>query len=267
VFFTWNKLWSTNGELEMMRMNRSSIVAVVALVTAVVGVAHHAWAGWNIDKFKEAARQTASGVAGGSRGLSNAEVVRGLKEALTIGARKAAAQASKLDGYYRNPRIKIPFPPEARKVKEAAEAIGLDAQAKRFVETLNRAAEEAAKEAAPIFVDAIKQLTIADGYKILKGPDDAATRYLRGRTTAKLTQKFKPVVRRAINKVQVTKYWSPLASNYNRVPFVKKVNPDLDTYVTDRAIKGLFVLIANEEKKIRKDPAARVTDLLRRVFG
>lgn len=200
-------------------------------------------------------------------GLSNDEVIRGLKQALEIGAKNASSMASKINGYYKNPKIFIPFPPEAKKVKSVAENIGMKKQVNEFVKTLNRAAEEAAKEAAPIFINAIKQMTIRDGFEILRGPNDAATKYLQRKTTAPLTAKFRPVVRRAINKVQVTKHWKPLATRYNQVPFAKPVNPDLDAYVTDRALKGLFILIANEEKKIRKNPAARVTELLRRVFG
>jgi hypothetical protein len=110
-------------------------------------------------------------------------------------------------------------------------------------------------------------MSIADGFQILRGPDDAATSYLRRTTTAPLTSKFRPVVKRAIEKVEVTKYWNPIISKYNQVPFVTKINPDLDAYVTEKGLQGLFTLIANEEKKIRKNPAARVTDLLRRVFG
>lgn len=240
---------------------------IIACVAVVLLVSWSAQAGWNWDDVKRGARQTYESATGRKGSLTNAEVIRGLKEALTIGAKKAATSASKLNGFYGNPLIKIPFPPEANKVKNAAMKMGMDAQVKKFVKTLNRAAEEAAKEAAPIFVDAIKGLTIQDGFNILNGPDDAATKYLKRKTTPRLKQKFRPVVKRAIDKVQVTKYWNPIATNYNRMPFVTKVNPDLDAYVTDRAIKGLFTLIAKEEKKIRKDPAARVTELLRRVFG
>lgn len=240
---------------------------IIGSLAIMLLVSWCAEAGWNWGDIKREAKRTYETATGQKGSLTNDEVIRGLKEALSIGSKKAATTASKIDGYYRNPRLFIPFPPEAKKVKDAAQKIGLDSQVKKFVKTLNRAAEEAAKQAAPIFLDAIKQLTIQDGFNILNGPNDAATRYLKQKTTPRLKQKFKPVVRRAINKVQVTKYWNPLASNYNRMPFVTKVNPDLDEYVTDRAIKGLFVLVADEEKRIRKDPAARVTELLRRVFG
>lgn len=199
--------------------------------------------------------------------INNNEIVRGLKEALTIGTKNAASIASKVNGFYKNPKIKIPFPPDAQKVKTVVEGLGLKSQVEKFVETLNRAAEEAAKEAAPIFIDAIKQMTIEDGYQILKGPDDSATRYLKRKTSAPLNAKFRPVVKKAIQKVEVTKYWNPIISRYNSVPLMTKVNPDLDAYVTEKALSGLFALIAGEEKKIRKNPAARVTNLLREVFG
>ncbi|MDD5099254.1 MAG: DUF4197 domain-containing protein [Candidatus Colwellbacteria bacterium] len=222
-------------------------------------------AGWNLNDIKKRAEDAARTAVGG--GLTNDEVIRGLKEALSIGAKNAAGNASRLDGFYKNPRIKIPFPPEAQKVKTMVEAIGMRKQVDEFVKTLNRAAEEAAKKAAPIFLDAITGMTIQDGFEILNGPDDSATAYLKGKTTAPLAREFKPIVKAAIQKVQVTKYWNPIATSYNRVPLVKKVNPDLDDYVTKRALAGLFELIADQEKKIRKDPAARVTELLRKVFG
>lgn len=207
------------------------------------------------------------GTADSRGGLTNDEVIRGLKEALSVGTNNAAAIASKIDGFYKNPKIKIPFPPDAQKVKTVAENLGMKKQVDKFVETLNRAAEEAAKEAAPIFINAIKQMTIEDAFKILRGSDDAATQYLKRKTSAPLTAKFRPVVKRAIQKVEVTKYWNPIITRYNQVPFVNKANPDLDAYVTERALHGLFTLIGDEEKKIRKNPTARVTELLRRVFG
>lgn len=211
-------------------------------------------------------KRGAEEVLGGGK-LSNDEVVRGLREALSIGSKNAAGLASKVDGFYKNPRIKIPFPPDAQKLKDTAIKLGLESQVEKVVTTLNRAAEEAAKEAAPIFLDAIKGLSIKDGFEILGGPNDAATSYLKRRTSSPLQAKFSPIVGRAIEKVELTKYWKPLASKYNAVPGVSPVNPDLNAYVTERAIAGLFKLVANEERKIRANPAARVTDLLKKVFG
>lgn len=199
--------------------------------------------------------------------LTNDEVINGLREALTVGTNQSTALASKMDGFYKNPAIFIPFPPEAQKVKEYANKVGLAAQVSKFEVTLNRAAEEAAKSAAPIFINAIKGMTITDGFTILKGSDNAATQYLQDKTTAELKTLFAPIVKSAINKVQVTKYWAPIITSYNKVPMVQKQNPDLTAYVTDRALKGLFKLVADEELKIRKNPASRVSELLKKVFG
>ena len=145
--------------------------------------------------------------------------------------------------------------------------IGLGGEVDKFVMTLNRGAEEAAKEAKPIFIAAIKQMTIEDAWGILKGDQDAATQYLKRTTTAQLKQKFEPVVESALNKVNATKYYTDIVTRYNNIPLVQKVNPDLNDYATDMAIQGLFTMIAKEEKNIRQDPIARTTDLLKRVFG
>lgn len=216
------------------------------------------------DAAKEAMNSTGTS---GPAPLSNDEVINGLREALTIGTNNSSSFASKLDGYYKNPLLFIPFPPEAQKIKEKVDALGLKDQTDKFVMTLNRAAEEAARDAAPVFVNAIKGMTITDGFTILKGGDNAATKYLMDKTSAELKTKFTPVVQNAINKVELTKYWNPIITTYNKIPFVEKQNPDLTAYVTERAMQGLFKLIADEELKIRKDPVARVTDILKRVFG
>lgn len=200
--------------------------------------------------------------------LTNDEIIKGLKEALSTGATNAVLKGGALDGFYKNALIKIPFPPDAIAVKNALSRIAvMKPRIADFEKSLNRAAEEATKSAVPIFADAIKGITIQDGLEILKGADNAATKYLESKTTAGLIQKFTPIVRAAIAKVQVTKYWKPLASKYNRLPLVTPVNPNLEKYVTDKAILGVFKLIAAEESKIRKDPAARVSDLLKKVFG
>lgn len=199
--------------------------------------------------------------------LSNQEIIDGLKQALSIGSQNASGSASKTDGYFRHPLIKIPFPPQAEKMEKKLRSLGMDKQVDEFVMTMNRAAEEAAKQAAPIFVDAVKSMTITDGINILKGKDTAATNYLRQKTSLSLHDKFKPVILSATQKVDVTKYWNPLITTYNKLPFVDRLNPDLDEYITQKALSGLFYLVSQEEVKIRKDPAARVTDLLKKVFG
>jgi hypothetical protein len=208
-----------------------------------------------------------SNVMKGEKPLSNEEVINGLKEALRVGTDSSTGKASKVDGFYKNALTFIPFPPEVEKVKKYAEKIGMNKQVNQFVMTMNRSAEEASKEAAPVFLEAIKAMTIADGFSILKGSDSAATQYLNDKTNAELVTKFTPIIKRAIEKVQVTKYWNPIITSYNKVPGVEKKNPNLEQYITQRSIQGLFKLLAIEEKKIRVDPLARVNDILKRVFG
>ena len=202
--------------------------------------------------------------------LTNEEVIAGLKEALTIGIQNGANLASATDGFFKNDFIRLPFPEDAIKIKEKALELGLDGQVDKIELTLNRAAEEASKKAAPIFVNAIKNMSIGDGFAILNGSDSAATMYLKDKTTAQLVTAFKPVVHDAIETVQLTKYWNPVASKYNTfAKFTGKpeINPDLDAYVTNKGIDGLFYMVKQEERKIRKDPVAQVTDLLKKVFG
>lgn len=198
--------------------------------------------------------------------LSTAEVGEGLKEALIKGISNGSDLASRVDGYFQNPKIKIPFPPEAKKVEDKLRQLGFDKDVDRFIMTLNRGAEEAAKEAKPIFVTAIKSMTIQDAWGILKGEPDAATQYLKRTTSIQLREKFKPVIKDALSKVNATKYYGDIVNTYNQIPFVQDVNPNLDDYATDKAMEGLFLLISEEEKKIREDPLARTTDLLKRVF-
>ena len=202
--------------------------------------------------------------------LSNGEVVSGLKEALQIGIKNSVNLTSVTDGFFKNSAIKLPFPEDAIKVKQKAIDLGMGSQVEKFELTLNRAAEDATKAALPIFADEITNMTIQDGFKILNGGDGAATKYLRDNTTAKLTAAFAPKVAESINKVKLTEYWNPIITKYNSVMAItggQKMNPDLNAYVTERAITGLFKLVEQEENKIRKDPMARVTDILVKVFG
>lgn len=199
--------------------------------------------------------------------LSEKEVADGLKEALTVGTGKTVDIVSLADGYFKNAMIKVLFPPDAVKVEKKLREMGLGEQCDKMILSLNRAAEDASKEAKPIFISAIKQMTFADAMKILKGNDNAATEYLKGTTSSQLKNAFKPKIRNSLQKVNATKYWADVFNTYNQIPFVEKVNPDLDEYVTQKGMDGLFYMIAQEEGKIRKDPAARVTDLLKKVFG
>jgi hypothetical protein len=209
----------------------------------------------------------ANKVLGGDKPLTTAEVAEGLKEALIKGISTGSDLVSITDGYFKNAEIKIPFPSEVKKVEDAMRKIGLGGQVDKFVLTLNRGAEDAAKEAKPIFIAAIKSMTIQDAWAILKGEENAATEYLKRTTSALLKEKFKPVIQSSLNKVNATKYYGEIITRYNQIPFVEKVNPNLDDYATDKAIEGLFVMIAKEEKNIRMDPVARTTELLKRVFG
>lgn len=204
--------------------------------------------------------------------LTNAEVISGLKEALNVGIKNSVDLTSVTDGFLGNAAIRLPFPEDALKVKEKALEWGLDGQVDKFETTLNRAAEEATKEALPIFKDAILSMSISDGFSILNGGNGAATNYLKDKTTAQLVDAFAPKVADAIAKVKLTDYWEPIVNKYNiyaNSPFsnAEPVNPDLNEYVTERAIAGLFHMVEIEENKIRENPAARVTDILKKVFG
>ena len=208
--------------------------------------------------------------AGTSTALSNEEVVAGLKEALRTGAERSVAKASATDGFLGDARIRIPFPPEAIKVKNTLTDLGMRQPVEDFERTLNRAAEQAAKEAVPVFVEAITSMTIQDGFNLLRGGENAATNFLRDRTSASLRARFEPVVAQATNEVALTSYWQPLASAYNTATLFtggSAIDPDLNAYVTTKAMDGLFLLLAEEERKIRVDPLARTTDLLRKVFA
>lgn len=219
------------------------------------------------DLFSKAKKAASDLKISNSSNLTNDEVVSALKEALTIGAGNAVELSSKVDGFYKNPTTFIPWPEEARTMKDRLIAIGMKKQVDEFEMSLNRAAEEAAKSATPIFVDAVKNMSIQDGFNILKGADTAATHYLRANTSTALQKSFSPIVREAIEKVKVTAYWTPLVNAYNNLPLVKKQNPDLESYITQKAIDGLMKMIANEEIKIRTQASAQVTDLLKKVFG
>lgn len=203
----------------------------------------------------------------GTQPLSTAEVADGLREALIKGISTGSDLVSQVDGYFKNPEIKIPFPPEVKKVEDKLRQIGFGGEVDKFVMQLNRGAEDAAKEAKPIFITAIRSMTIQDAWAILRGDNDAATQYLKRTTSEQLKSKFKPVIQNSLNKVNATKYYSDIVTRYNQLPLVQKVNPSLDDYATDRAIEGLFLMIAKEEKNIRENPIARTTELLKKVFG
>lgn len=221
----------------------------------------------NLNKLKQKVENKAATPLAAKSSLSNDEIIKGLKEALSIGIKNAGASASALDGFNKSDVIRIPFPAEAQKMENSLRKVGFGSKIDEFEVALNRAAEEAAKEAAPLFLQAITSMSVNDGLSILKGEDNAATNYLKKSTSDSLYAVFKPIVEAALLKVNITKYWTPLAAKYNKIPLTTKVNPDLEDYTTKKAMEGLFTLLAQEEKKIRDQPAARVTDILKKVFN
>ena len=207
----------------------------------------------------------AVGMSGGE--LSESKVIEGLKEALEIGTGNAAGLVSKLDGYYKNSKIKIPLPESVRKVEKILRTVGFGSKVDDFEMSMNRAAEQAAPEAKVLFTDTIKQMSFDDARKILNGKDNAATLYFKDKTWDRLYDKFKPIINSTMSEVGVTRYYQDLDKKVRSIPFVDSMSFDLDQYVTDGALDGLFYMLEQEERSIRKDPTARVTDLLKEVFG
>ncbi|MDJ1499813.1 DUF4197 domain-containing protein [Xanthocytophaga agilis] len=222
-----------------------------------------AFAQLSLDKLKE----KVTSVTSSTTSLSESDIAKGLKEALSVGTKNASTQLNKADGFYKNPVVKIPFPEDVQKVSTKLREIGLGKKVDQFELTLNRAAEGAAKEAAPIFLNAITSMTITDAKNILTGSNDAATSYLKTKTSDKLASAFSPHIKKALDSTTATRLWTEITTTYNKLPMVKKVNTDLTKYTTDKALKGMFTIVADEELKIRKDPAARVSDILKKVFG
>jgi hypothetical protein len=198
---------------------------------------------------------------------SSFEIGNGLKEALQQGTSKSSDQLSALNGFFGNAAIKILFPPQAQKAEKTLRDLGFNKLCDDVILSLNRAAEDAAKQAKPIFIDAIRHMTLQDVTNILLGPKDAATQYFKRTTSPQLILAFKPVIQASLNKVGATKYYGDAANEYNKVPFVHKMNPDISDYVTQKAIDGLFYEIAIEELNIRKNISARTSPLLQKVFA
>jgi len=206
---------------------------------------------------------------GGSDSLSTLDVANGLKEALNVGVEKGTSKLSAVNGFLKDAAIKVLLPPEAQKIEKTLRSVGMGKLVDDAIVSMNRAAEDATKSAAPIFLNAIKQMTIQDAWGILRGGDTSATHYLKTKTTSPLTAAFKPVIEQSLSKVNATKYWGDMVNAYNKVNIFggEKLNPDLSAYVTDKAMFGIFHEVGEQEKQIRKDPVARTTDLLKKVFG
>jgi len=242
-----------------MKSHKYFILAVLIVFSSTYTLQAHAGFG---DFFKKVGESV-----GLSGELSESKIVQGLKEALEIGTDNAVKTVSKTDGYYQNPSIKIPLPGAVKKVEKVLRTVGYGAKVDAFELSMNRAAEQAAPEAKALFWDTIKQMSIADARKILDGRDNEATLYFREKTEDRLGQAFKPIVHSVMSTVGVTRSYQELDAKVRSIPFTESLSFDLDQYVTDGALDGLFLMLAEEERKIRQNPAARVTDLLKEVFG
>lgn len=212
-------------------------------------------------------QQVAGVIANGSGGLDNATIGNGLREALDFGINKQVSKLTSKDGFFKNELVKIVLPEELQKVDKTLRTIGLGVLADEGIKALNRTAESAVSEATPIFVNAVKQMSFNDVKTILLGTDDAATQYLTSTTQQALYNKFQPVIQESFGKVGADKIWTGLINKYNALPLTTDVNPDLTDYVAQQALKGVYTMIAVEEKQIRNSTASRTTDLLKQVFA
>lgn len=214
----------------------------------------------------ETAKSILDSVNTNGSSLTTDEVVQGLKEALRVGTDTATLHVSVADGFFKDAAIKILMPPEAQKVEKTLRDVGLGSTVDKAILSMNRAAEDASKYVGNIFINAIKQMTIQDAFGILRGGNTSATDYLKTKTTAQLTSAFSPIISRSLDQVNATKYWKDVFTVYNQFSS-QPVNTDLTAYVTQKALDGLFYHIGLEEQQIRKDPVARVTDILKKVFA
>ncbi|MCO5230241.1 MAG: DUF4197 domain-containing protein [Chitinophagales bacterium] len=213
-------------------------------------------------------QDTLGAVLGSTTGVTNNEAASGLKEALAKGFVNAIGLLSKQDGFYGNSLVKIPWPEEAQFVMNAMQKIGMGNQVDKVTLSLNRAAEKASGEALDVFVQAVKQMTFQDAMGILLGGDGAATDYLKRTTTVILADKFRPIIESSLGQVNATKYWTDAITVYNKIPLVnKKVDTDLTTFVTQKALQGVFVKVEEQENQIRNNLSFRNTPLLQKVFG
>ena len=209
-----------------------------------------------------------TGLPGIGGTYTESEAAEGIRQALSQGTATAILNLNKQDGFFGNQAYKLFLPPDASKIEYTLRDLGLGNIVDRAILQINRAAESAVGEAKPIFVDAIKQMTIADAINIVKGPRDAATQYFKDKTTDKLVAAFSPIIKSALDRTNATRYYGDAVSAYNRLPTTfNKINPDLPSYVTNKAVAALFDQIAQEEANIRSNPAARTTEILKKVFG
>jgi hypothetical protein len=234
---------------------------VIGLIVIVMALATAATADYQ-DVLKSAQQ-----LAGGKESPQNSQIIDGLKEALRVGTENAVKSVSRLDGYYKNPEIKILLPQYVKNAESVLRAAGMGATLDEFEESMNRAAEKAAPQAKSLFLDAVKKMDVTDAEKILKGRDNEATLYFKDKTNAQLQTLFMPIVKESMSSVGVTRTYQGLEQKIQSIPFAGTSSFNLDQYVTEKSVDGIFVMLAKEEANIRKNPAARVTDLLKNVFG
>ncbi len=237
------------------------MIRIVMSVVVIVTSANTAWAQFDINKIFKGLGDATGG------GLSDAKIGSGLQEALKVGTENAVGQTGQLDGFLLNKAIKILMPKSLQTIEKPLRLVGYGPQIDEFVVGMNRAAEKAVPFAKDIFWDAIGQMTFDDAKKILAGSDTAATDYFKAKTSNKLHEAFRPSVEEVMNQVGVNRQYNELIGRYKSVPFAKSITFDVNQYVTEKATDGLFYVVGQEERKIRTNPAARVTDLLKEVFG
>ncbi|MCK5237010.1 MAG: DUF4197 domain-containing protein [Deltaproteobacteria bacterium] len=248
----------------MKKTTKKITIMAVSALMLTVSIVTVSCAGF-LDELKKELPMDLS--IGQEKGLNERTIIDGLKEALSVSTENAVKTTSKTNGYFKNPEIKIPIPPKIEKVGETLRKAGFNKQVDEFILSMNRAAEKAAPKAASIFVDAIKRMSFDDARGILDGGDTAATEYFQRKSSVKIADEFRPVITEAMDSVGATKNFKKIMDIYKKIPFTESKSIDLDEYVTELATNGLFLMLGNEEKKIRKDPAARVTELLKKVFG
>jgi Protein of unknown function (DUF4197) len=253
----------------MDMLSRSCRCLQIFLAVIFMLFSLNVYAGWRdfldvFDKDEESVESTKDVLAG----LSENDIVNGLKQALSKGTRSAVAMLGQEDGFLANPQVKIPMPESLKKVEKGLRKIGKDKLADNFIETMNRAAEKAVPEATSIFADTVKTMSIVDAKEILQGEDDAATQYFRENSGDKIKEKFLPIVKEATSQVGVTSSYKKMTDKLGFLSgYVDTSSLDLDDYVTNKAMDGLFTMVAAEEKKIRENPLERTTDLLKKVFS
>ncbi len=245
---------------------KKKIIFTLLVLLISAGPVHSGFLDEILEKVDPVLKGGDSGVAGGEA-LSVDETVSGLKEALSVGTGNAVSFLSETDGYFGNELTRILMPEKIQNVADMLKNVGMGEQVDHFVLTMNRAAENAAPQAKGFFMDAIKEMSFEDAKGILNGGDNSATQYLDSKTRTKITEAFKPVISSSLDEVGATKAYKDMMSSFTSLPFMSAQSLDLDNYVTDKALGGLFLKVGEEEAKIRTNPAARVTDTLKQVFG